>query len=67
MRAQGKNLDDFDHVKKDLQLTDTDELAAQQADPMYALNEQGLSEDMKRVIAKLNSSDASKVLLWSSP
>ena len=64
--AQGKNLDEFDHVKNDLRLTDAEELAAQQADPMYALNAQGLSEDMKRVMAKLNSADASKARPQSS-
>ena len=64
--AQGKNLDDFDHVRKDLRLMDAEELAAQQADPMHALNAQGLSEDMKRVMAALNSAGASKACIcWT--
>jgi hypothetical protein len=47
-------------VKKNLSLQDPDELAAQEADPMFSLNAQGLSEDMKRVISKLNTEDAAK-------
>ena len=65
MCAQGKNLDEFDHVKKDLRLMNAEELAAQQADPMHALNAQGLSEDMKRVMAKLNSAAASQARPWA--
>ena len=58
--VQGRNLDDFDHVKRDLRLEDEAAAAAAAADPMNALNQQGLSEDMKRVMAKLGTADAGK-------
>lgn len=58
---QGKNLEQFDHVKKNLSLQDADELAAQEADPMFTIKSEGLSEDMKRIMAKLNTDDAAKV------
>ena len=56
---QGRNLSKFDHVKNDKQLTSAEELAAQQADPVYSLKH--MSEDMKRVMTKLNSADSATV------
>ena len=56
---QGRNLSKFDHVKNDRQLTSAEELAAQQADPVYSLKH--MSEDMKRVMTKLNSADSATV------
>lgn len=58
---QAKNLENFDHVKKNLSLEDADALAAQEADPMFSIKTEGLSEDMKRVMSKLNTADAVKV------
>lgn len=60
---QAKNLENFDHVKKNLSLEDADALAAQEADPMFSIKAEGLSEDMKRVMSKLNTADATKVCL----
>jgi hypothetical protein len=56
--VQGRILDDFDHVKRDLHIGDEAAAAAAAADPMHLLHAQGLSEDMKRVMAKLNTADA---------
>lgn len=53
-------MEQFDHVKKNLSLQDADELAAQEADPMFSIKAEGLSEDMKRVMSKLNTADATK-------
>ncbi len=64
---QGKNLENFDHVKKNLSLQDADELAAQEADPMFSIKAEGLSEDMKRVMSKLNTADAAKARLSPPP
>ena len=58
--AQGKNLSDFDHVKKGLALVGEEELAQQAADPMFGIKVDGLSEDVKRAMGKLNSADAAQ-------
>jgi len=58
--AQGKNLSDFDHVKKGLALVGEEELAQQAADPMFGIKADGLSEDVKRAMGKLNSADAAQ-------
>ncbi|BDA49532.1 Peptidyl-prolyl cis-trans isomerase-like 2 [Coccomyxa sp. Obi] len=60
LNLQAKNLENFDHVKKNLSLEDADALAAQEADPMFSIKTEGLSEDMKRVMSKLNTADATK-------
>ena len=49
----------FDHVKNDRQLVSAEEVAAQQADPVNSLKH--MSEDMKRVMTKLNSADSATV------
>ena len=56
---QGRNLAKFDHVRTDKQLVSAAEQAAQQADPLNSLKT--MSEDTKRVMAKLNSADAATV------
>ena len=55
---QGRNVESFDHVQKDLKVEDEDEAAK---DPAFFLKSEGLSEDMKRVMAKLYTPDALKV------
>ena len=55
---QGRNVESFDHVQKDLKVEDEDEAAK---DPAFFLKTEGLSEDMKRVMAKLYTPDALKV------
>ena len=56
---QGRNLSKFDHVKNDRQVVSAEDLAAQQADPSYSLKH--MSDDTKRVMAKLNSTDSATV------
>ncbi|KAA6418090.1 MAG: peptidyl-prolyl cis-trans isomerase-like 2-like, partial [Trebouxia sp. A1-2] len=56
LEASGRNLSKFDHVKNDRQLVSAEEQAAQQADPINSLKH--VSEDTKRVMAKLNSADS---------
>ena len=56
---QGRNLAKFDHVKSERQLVSAEEAAAQQADPANSLKH--MSEDTKRVMAKLNSADSAVV------
>ena len=56
---QGRNLAKFDHVKNDRHLMSAEDKAAQQADPSYSLKH--MSEDTRRVMAKLNSADAAAV------
>ena len=56
---QGRSLSKFDHVKNDRQVMSAEDLAAQQADPSYSLKH--MSEDTKRVMAKLNSTDSATV------
>ena len=56
---QGRNLSKFDHVKNDRQLVSAEEQAAQQANPVNSLKH--MSEDTKRVMAKLNSTDSAAV------
>lgn len=58
--AQGKNLSEFDHVKRGLALVGEEELAEQAADPMFGIKVDGLSDDVKRAMAKLNSADAAQ-------
>lgn len=55
--AQGRNVESFDHVKKDLKI---EEEGAAEKDPAFFLKTEGLSEDMKRVMAKLYTPDALK-------
>ena len=57
---QGRNVESFDHVQRDLKVEDEDEAAK---DPAFFLKSEGLSEDMKRVMAKLYTPDALKVRL----
>ena len=58
--AQGRNVESFDHVKKDLKIEDEN---AAEKDPAFFLKTEGLSEDMKRVMAKLYTPDALKATL----
>ncbi len=66
MFVQGRNVEGFDHVKKDLKIEEEGEA---EKDPAFFLKSEGLSEDMKRVMAKLYTPEALKAsrLLWSSP
>lgn len=57
--VQGRNLAKFDHVRNERQVVSSQELAAQQADPANSLKH--MSEDTKRVMAKLNSADSAVV------
>ena len=50
-------MESFDHVKKDLKI---EEEGAAEKDPAFFLKTEGLSEDMKRVMAKLYTPDALK-------
>ena len=61
--AQGRNVESFDHVKKDLKI---EEEGAAEKDPAFFLKTEGLSEDMKRVMAKLYTPDALKASHLSS-
>ena len=54
---QGRNVESFDHVKKDLKIEEEGEA---EKDPAFFLKTEGLSEDMKRVMAKLYTPDALK-------
>ncbi|DBA73330.1 hypothetical protein WJX77_001957 [Trebouxia sp. C0004] len=56
MNLEGRNLSKFDHVKNDRQLVSAEDQAAHQADPVNSLKH--VSEDTKRVMAKLNSADS---------
>lgn len=56
---QGRSIAKFDHVQTDKQLVSVEEQAAQLADPKNSLK--SMSEDTKRVMAKLNSADAATV------
>lgn len=56
---QGRSIAKFDHVQTDKQLQSAEEQAAQLADPKNSLK--SMSEDTKRVMAKLNSADAATV------
>ena len=56
---QARNLAKFDHVVKERQLQDPEELLKQQADPAYTLK--SMSEDTARAMAKLGGADAQKV------
>lgn len=58
---QGRNVESFDHVKRDLRVEDDDAARAAAEDPATFLKTDGLSEDMKRVMAKLYTPDALKV------
>ena len=58
---QGRNVESFDHVKRDLRIEDDDAARAAAEDPATFLKTDGLSEDMKRVMAKLYTPDALKV------
>lgn len=58
--AQGRNVENFDHVKMDLKIEDEDAAEAAAKDPATFLKTEGLSEDMKRVMAKLYTPDALK-------
>ena len=58
---QGRNVESFDHVKRDLRIENDDAARAAAEDPATFLKTDGLSEDMKRVMAKLYTPDALKV------
>lgn len=58
-KLQGRNLAKFDHIKNDRQLVSAEDKAAQQADPSFSLKH--MSEDTRRVMAKLNSADSATV------
>eukprot|EP00891_Asterochloris_glomerata_P001498 jgi/Astpho2/1498/fgenesh1_pm.00026_%23_13_t len=58
MNLQARNLAKFDHVVKERQLQDPEELLKQQADPAYTLK--SMSEDTARAMAKLGGADAQK-------
>ena len=55
---QGKNVEDFDHVKHDRMLEAED--LGQERDES-SVKKENMSEDMQRMMQKLNSSDAAKV------
>ncbi len=57
MFIQGRNVEGFDHVKKDLKIEEEGEA---EKDPAFFLKSEGLSEDMKRVMAKLYTPEALK-------
>ena len=61
---QGKNVEEFDHVKHDrmLEAEDLDQDAADKSN----LKKENMSEDMQRMMQKLNSADAAKVLPGNS-
>ncbi len=50
-------MESFDHVKKELKIEEEGEA---EKDPAFFLKTEGLSEDMKRVMAKLYTPDALK-------
>ena len=58
-------MDDFDHVKNDrvLEATDIDENAEKESN----IKKEGMSEDMQRMMQKLNSTDSAKVLPLMKP
>ena len=47
-------------MKRGLALVGAEELAEQAADPMFGIKVDGLSDDVKRAMAKLNSADAAQ-------
>ena len=49
---QGRNVESFDHVKRDLRIEDDDAARAATEDPATFLKTDGLSEDMKRVMGQ---------------
>ncbi|KAL4431394.1 hypothetical protein ABPG75_006650 [Micractinium tetrahymenae] len=55
LNLSGRNLADFDHVKKEL-VADAEERAAEEADPMFYIR--GATEDTKRALEALNSKEA---------
>ncbi|PSC74703.1 peptidyl-prolyl cis-trans isomerase CYP65 [Micractinium conductrix] len=55
LNLAGRNLAEFDHVKKGLE-ADADARAAEEADPMFYLK--GATEDTKRALDALNSKEA---------
>lgn len=57
---QGKNVEEFDHVKHDrmLEAEDLDQDATDKSN----VKKENMSEDMQRMMQKLNSADATKVL-----
>ena len=59
LNLSGRNLEAFDHLKKELRIVDDEELAAQQQDPMHSLK--NLSDDAKRALGKLNTEEAARV------
>jgi len=58
--VQGKNVDDFDHVKNDRMLEEGD-LGTPAAEGVNNIKAGGVSEDMQRMMAKLNTPAAAKV------
>lgn len=58
---QGKNVDEFDHVKHDRML-DAEDLDGQGPAEESNVKKEGMSEDMQRMMQKLNSAEATKVL-----
>ena len=60
LSMQGKNVDDFDHVKHDRSLDAADLDGVSKAEESNVKKE-GMSEDMQRMMQKLNSSEAAKV------
>lgn len=59
LNLTGRNLEAFDHIKKDLKVVDDEELARQQQDPMHSLK--NLSDDAKRALGKLGTEEAAMV------
>ncbi|KAK9834481.1 hypothetical protein WJX74_002655 [Apatococcus lobatus] len=59
LNLAGRNLEAFDHIKKDLRVVDDEELARQQQDPMHSLK--NLSDDAKRALGKLGTEEAAMV------
>ncbi|CAL5224657.1 g7376 [Coccomyxa viridis] len=57
LNLEGRNVESFDHVKKDLKIIEDGEA---EKDPAFFLKTEGLSEDMKRIMAKLYTPDALK-------
>ena len=60
LALQGKNVDEFDHVKHDRML-EAEDLGKDAAEELSSIKKEGMSEDMQRMMLKLQTPDAAKV------
>lgn len=60
MAVQGKNIESFDHVKHDLNAGE----GGEEADGLSNIKTEGMSEDMQRMMNKLNTPAAAKVHIF---